>query len=148
MIVCLIILLPSVFFSIPDRKYCSTKLEELVKIEKAQVVEINKKGDIDNYKFIVNRIINTNNDTYIKYTYIGDGFGWPLWTSNFTIIDNENRIYQGVNGGSSEKLWGQQGLIIFERIDENKSPFFLVYNKFDREMKIPISLERKGAGVE
>lgn len=142
--ICLGILTISAFMSLPESKYGSKSLKTLVDTKKAQVIEVGKKMEIDKDTILIKRIINTEDKTYIRYALERFEQGWSLSEGAINIFDDKGNQYRYNGGQSSGKLWGQDGLISFDRINEDAKYITLKLDWYDRKNEMKISLEKEG----
>jgi len=124
-----------------DEKYYNPELKALVKSGKAEVIEVNKKIKIDKDTIYIERIINTDTQTNVRYKIVEEP-GWSFSNIALALYDEKGKKqYQG--GGSSGKLWGEDGIISYERIDKASKEIRIKLEWYDRvgEVSIPIKNE-------
>ncbi|MHC1684545.1 MAG: DUF5643 domain-containing protein [Clostridiaceae bacterium] len=140
-IVCLILLIPFimlVFSSFPEGKYYDDQLKDLVKNGQAEVIEINKKINIDDDTIYIYRIINTETETNLRYKIL-EKPGWSFSASALVIYDDYGKK-QHHGGGSSGKIWGEDGLAKYERINKNSKEITIKLEWYDRTGEIVVPL--------
>lgn len=115
-VICLLILILSGFTSLPESKYYNKNLKVLVNAKEAQVIEAGKGMKIDEDTIFIKRIINTQDNTYIRYAFIRFEQGWSFSEGALKIFDDKGKEYHSMSGSSSGKLWGQD--------DENRMFIF------------------------
>ena len=143
-VICLLILAIGGFYSIPKGKYFDDSIEELINNKKAEVIEVHKKMKIDEDSFIVKRIINAEDSTYIRYSLIRLEGGWSFPGTSIEVTDNNGKEYFNHGESSSGKLWGQEGLIRIDKIDEGAKYIIVKFNCYDRKSEVKISLLEDG----
>lgn len=143
--VCILILMTNLIYDIPEGKYYEDELKELVKDGKAQVIEINKKAKLGGDTFIAKRLITTHDETYLRYSVVRWEMGWSFPAGAIEIIDDKDRHYDGLGGGSSGKTWGQEGLIRYDKLEDDIKEVTLKLNWYDRNMEIKVPLQKDGA---
>lgn len=142
--VCILVLALSWANSFPESKYYYDNMKEQVKEGKAKVIEVDKALNFDNDKFYIRRIINTEDKTYIRFSYIKKEQGWSFPDSSISIVDDKGNIYPSHGSGASGKMWGQEGLMSFDRINSDAKQITVKLNWFDRNDQMMISLEKAG----
>ena len=130
--------------SLPESKYYNKDIKALVKAKKAQVFEVGKVMKIDKDTILIKRIINTQDKTYIRYAFIRFEQGWSFSEQAIKIFDDKGKQYQGKAGGWSGKMWGQDGLIEIDRINEDAKYITLKLEWYDRKNELRISLGKEG----
>ncbi|GFZ30285.1 hypothetical protein CSC2_08110 [Clostridium zeae] len=111
--------------------------------KKAQVIEVNKDMKIDKDTISIKRIINTDDKTYIRFTYKILEQGWSFPTSAINLYDDKGRQYKYKGGEAIGKIWGQDVLIEVEKIDEDAKSITLKLNWYDRKAEMTISLDKE-----
>jgi hypothetical protein len=142
--ICLLLLAFSGFLSFPESKYYSEELKVLVKSKEAQVIEVGKSMKIDNDTLYIKRIVNTQEQTFIRYGLLRSEQGWSFSEGALKIFDDCGREYQSIGGGSSGKSWGQEGLIKLDRINKDSKQITLKLDWYDRKGELTISLKKDG----
>lgn len=137
-IICSILLIILLIMSIPEGKYINKDLQGKVNNGAAKVIEVNKEWDIDNDKVIIQRIIITDKNTYLRIRYIQRQTGWSFPFSSIELYDNKGRK-NVISGESIGKLWGEEGVNEYERVSDNSKELTLKLQLYDRnrELKIP-----------
>jgi len=146
-LICLLFLIRAAVFAWPEGKYYDVNLKNKVKNNKATVIELNKKGNFDGNTFAAQRIINTSDETYLRYRLISDGRGWSF-SSSIKLFDENNKEYISLTGGHHGKIWGTEGLATFEKLPENTKEITLVVESFDRKLELKIPLNKAGGKNE
>lgn len=146
--ICLVILTISGFESLPESKYGDKSLKTLVNTKKAQVIEVGEEMKIDKDTILIKRIINTEDKTYIRYALVRFEQGWSFSGGAINIFDDKGNQYRYNGGQSSGKLWGQDGLISFDRINEDAKYITLKLEWYDRKNEMKILLEKEGENNE
>ncbi|MBK1812329.1 hypothetical protein JHL18_17025 [Clostridium sp. YIM B02505] len=111
--------------------------------KKAQVIEVNKDMKIDNDTISIKRIINTDDKAYIISTYKPSELGWTFSTSAIEIYDDKGRQYKYRGGEDKGKIWGQDQLTEFDRIDKETKAITLKLDWYDRKAEMTISLDKE-----
>lgn len=141
-VICVLILIPTVlsigvlYLGIPKGKYGTPQIKELVKDNKAEVIEVNKKMSIDDDTLLIRRIIITEDKTYLRYTYFYEEMGWSFNNYSLTIYDDKNREYKCNSNGSAGLIIGEDGTMGFEKIEAGFNELTLKYNLYNREYEI------------
>jgi len=143
-VICLIYLIGVGIDCLPESKYYNKELEALVKQGKAQVIEVDENLKIDDAKMHIKRLINTDEYTYVRYSYIRKESGWPVLTAATKLFDHKGKEYSYQGGSSSEKPWGTERLIKFDRLDNNVRYVIIKIENYDRKNQIKISLRKEG----
>jgi len=142
--ICLIILVVSGFSNLPESKYYNKDIKGLVNEKKAQVIEVGKGFKIDKDTIRIKRIINTQDKTYIRYAVIINEPGWSFSAGAIKVFDDKGRQYENHGGGFSGKIWGQDGIIEYERLGEDVKYITLKLEWYDRKNQLKISLGKEG----
>ena len=145
--ICLLMLLIDIPIAWPKGKYYDSNLKDQVKNNKATVIELNKKGKFDGNTFTAQRIINTYDQTYLRYKLISDGRGWSFGGS-FKLYDENHKEYTSFSGGSYGRIWGQEGLVIFDKLPESVKEVTLVVECYDRKLELKLPLKKAGGSNE
>lgn len=133
------------FTNLPKGKYYDKNIQLLVDENKAQVIEIGKKMKVDNDDLIIKRIINTEDQTYIRYALIRSESGWSFSENALKIFDDKGQEYQSVGGGWSGRLWGQDGLMLLDKkIGEDVKSLTIKLDWYDRKNELNILLSKEG----
>ncbi|MBM7868663.1 hypothetical protein JOC70_000132 [Clostridium pascui] len=103
---------------------------------------------IDKDTILIKRIVNTEDKTYIRYAFIRFEQGWSFSQGAINIFDDKGKQYQYKGGQSSGKVWGQDGLINTDRIDEGVKYIILKLEWYDRKSEMKISLGKEGENNE
>lgn len=143
-VICSIFLIPLiilVFASFPRGKYFTSNLKAQVKSGKADVIEVNKKIKIDNDTIFIERIINTATETTLRYKVI-EAPGWSFSNSALVLYDEKRKKNQK-SGESIGKIWGEDGIISYDRIDKESKEITISLEWFDRRGNVVIPI-RKG----
>ncbi|MEG2918256.1 MAG: hypothetical protein RR891_00600 [Clostridium sp.] len=146
--ICLFILAISVCYSIPKGKYFDEDLKQLVNEKKAQVIEVGKSMKLDNAPILIHRIINTEDTTYIRYSFIRFEHGWSFPGSNIQVFDDKEQEYFNHGGESSSNMWGEDGLLNIERVADDAKYIIIRINVYDRKNEMKISLAEEGGSSE
>lgn len=142
-IMCIILLIPLLIASIPEGKYFNKELQGKVKTGVAQVIEVNKKWKIDDDTIIIQRIIITDKNTYLRVSYVRNENGWSFPLESIELYDNKQKI----NISSDEeigKLWGEDGLNEYERLSAGCKEITLKLQWYDRKMEFKIPYAGSG----
>jgi hypothetical protein len=125
--------------SIPEGKYYDKTLEAKVENGSVDVVEINKEMKIDNDTIFIQRLIIDEGNIYLRYS-TEEEKGWSFSDSALALYDDKGNYLSSSGGGSSEKSWGRDGLIEFEKAEGNCKELTLKLEWYDRqgELKIPL----------
>lgn len=139
-VVCLFILLVSNINSLPESKYYSKNLEEQVKQNKAQVIEVRKTLRIDKDKVEIDRLIISHDEINIRFTVFQNGLGWSFPIDALKAYDDYGNEYQFNSASSSGKIWGEEGIISYSIQAKNVKYIKLKLDWYDRhdEIKIPL----------
>lgn len=143
-VICLIVLAITGFLSIPSGKYYNAGVKKLVKENEAEVIEVGKSMKIDNDKIFINRIINTEDETYIRYKFIRFEQGWSFPEGDIKVFDDKLQEYLYHGSQSSGKLWGQEGIFRVDRIPDDVQYITLKLDRYDRKAEMKISLVEEG----
>lgn len=147
-VICLFILTLWGVASIPKGKYYDKKVKEMVTKNEAEVIEVGKKMKLDKDIFEINRIINTKNETYIRYTVIKHELGGDYFIGEIKVYDDKGQEYENKGGFSSSMLWGGEGLFIVNKIPENTEHIIVKLECYDRKSEMEIPLLKEGAANE
>lgn len=140
-VICSILIIPLIILalaSFPKGKYFNSNLKVLVKNGKADVIEVNKKIKIDKDTIYIERIINTDTETNLIYKVI-EVPGWSFSESALVLYDEKGKKNQK-GGESIGKIWGQDGIIIYDRINKNSKKITISLEWFDRRGKVVIPI--------
>lgn len=130
--------------SIPESKYYEKDLKAMVNEKKAQVIEVGKGMKIDKDTIFIERIINTQDKTYIRYALIRFDQGWSFSESAIKIFDDKGKQYQKKSGSWKGKFWGQDGLFEIDKINNDVKYITLKLDWYDRKDEMKISLGKEG----
>jgi hypothetical protein len=147
-VICVLLLGVKVFQNLPESKYYFEDLKTLVDTKKAQVIEVGKGMKIDKDTVFIKRIINTQDNTCIRYTFIRLEQGWSFPDSTIKMFDDKGRQYLYDSAGSSGKMWGQDGLIMFDRLNDDVKYITLKIDCYDIKSELKISLGKEGKIIE
>ncbi|WP_278246520.1 DUF5643 domain-containing protein [Clostridium lundense] len=106
-------------------------------------MEVGKGFKIDEDTIFIKRIINTEDKTYIRYAVITKEQGWSFPGGIIKIFDDKGKQYRNHGGGSSGKVWGQDGLIHFDKLKKDAKYIKLKVEWYDRENELKISLGKE-----
>jgi hypothetical protein len=141
-VICTILLIPLVFTSFPKGKYFNDELKALVKNGKAEVIEVNKKIYIDKDTIYIERIINTDTQTILRYKIVEEP-GWSFPNNSIVLYDDAGKKYQG-GGASSGKFWGEEGIIDYEKISKASKKITIRLEWYDRVGEVIIPINKGG----
>lgn len=141
--ICIILLIPLLISSIPEGKYFNNELKGKVKSGAAQVIEVNKKWKIDDDTIIIQRIINTDKNTYVRVRYVQDQPGWSFPLETIELYDDRGKKHMG-SGEEIGKLWGEEGIIEYDRTSADCKEITLKLQRYDRKMELKIPYARSG----
>lgn len=147
-ITCLLLLAVKVFQNLPESKYYHDDLKALVDAKKAQVIEVGKGVKIDKDTVYIKRIINTEDRTYIRYAFIRLEQGWSFPENAIKIFDDKGRDFKNYRSGYSGKMWGQDGMIEIDKINDDAKYIILKIDWYDRKNELKISLGKEGEIIE
>lgn len=99
---------------------------------------------IDNDKIFINRIINTEDETYIRYRVIKFEQGWSFPESAIKVFDDKGQEYIYHGAGSSGKAWGEEGIFRVDRIPDDVKEITLKLDRYDRKSEVKIHLAEDG----
>lgn len=136
------------FLNLPGSKYFNKNLNTLVKANEAQVIEVGKAMKIDKSTIYIKRIINTSDKTYIRYSFVRLEQGWSFPDGALKMFDDSGKEYHYEGGESFGKLWGQDGLIEFDRVDKDSKHITIKFDWYDRKNELTISLGNEGEIIE
>lgn len=139
-------ILMTIFTGFPKGKYYNKELKALVKKERAEVIEVNRKLNIDGDIIYIERIINTDTETNIRYRTL-EKPGWSFPGSVLVLYDDNGKKLIG-GSTSSGWLWGQDGLIIYERINKDSKELTIKLEWYDRSGEIIIPIVKEGINNE
>lgn len=134
----------TIMTNLPESKYYGKNLKALVKENKAQVIEVDKSFKIDKDTLLIKRIINTEDKTYLRYAFIRKEQGWSFPAGAIKLFDDKECEYWNGGGGWSGKIWGQDGIIEYERLRDDVEYITLKYDLYDRSNELKISLKKEG----
>lgn len=143
-IICAILLIISNINIFPESKYYYDEIKNQVSAKKAEDIEINKSMTIDKDKIIIERIIIAKDAVYLRYSTRMNGLGWSFCDGNaIKMYDDKQHLYICTGGGTSGKIWGQDGVIEFEKLDKDARYIVLKLDWYDRkdEIKVPLNME-------
>lgn len=143
--VCSIMMVPilmTVFTGFPKGKYYSKELKALVKKGRAEVIEVNRKLNIDGDIIYIERIINTDTESNIRYRTL-EKPGWSFPGSVLVLYDDKGKKLIG-GYMSSGWLWRQDGIITYERIDKDSKEITIKLEWYDRSGEIIIPINKGG----
>lgn len=141
-VICSVLLIPLVFTSFPNGKYFNDELKTLVKSGKAEVIEVNKKIPIDNDTIYIERIINTDTQTILRYKIVEEP-GWSFPSNVLLLYDDAGKKHQG-GGASSGRFWGEDGIINYERISKASKEITIRLEWYDRVGEVVIPIDKGG----
>ncbi|MCX0359118.1 hypothetical protein LI056_14090 [Clostridium perfringens] len=148
-LVCLITLCFIGFICLPKSKYYFKDIRSLVNEGKAEVIEPNQKIKIDDDYLIIKRIINTEDESYIRYKQVRTTLGWSFSESIFRIFDDNGEEYIKTAISSSTSFWVTEGLILLDKkIKEDVKYLIIKIDWYDRQNKIKIPLNKEGEANE
>lgn len=144
-VICLILLstiiLPT-FSGLENGKYYSTELKTLVKNGKADVIEVNKKINIDSDTIYIERIINTDKETNLRYK-IMEKPGWSFSNSALALYDEKGKK-QMKGSLSSGMFWGEDGIISYDRVDKDSKKIIIKLEWYDRTGEVIVPIAKGG----
>ncbi|WP_273319806.1 hypothetical protein [Vallitalea guaymasensis] len=111
--------------------------------DEAIIYDINKNMLIDNDKFVVDRFIIDDGKTYMEYKLIRIEQGWSFSETALQIKNDENEIFEYRGGGSSSKLWGEQGVLEFSKIEITDN-IIIKYEQYDRIFEMTVDTSKEG----
>lgn len=129
---------------LPEGKYYNKELKVIVNKGDAQVIEVGEGMKFDRDTIYIKRIINTKDSSYLRYSLIRLEAGWTFSEGALKVYDDRGKEYKHWGGGSSGKIWGQEGLIEIEKIDSGAKFLIIKLDWYDRKNEIQISLKREG----
>lgn len=142
-VICSILLIPLLISSIPEGKYFNKDLQDKVKSSDAKVIEVNKEWKIDNDTIIIQRIITTDKNTYIRIRYVQSQIGWSFPFSAIELYDDKGK--KNISGGEAKgKLWGEDGINVYDRLNDNCKEITLKLQWYDRKMELKIPYAGSG----
>ncbi|WP_347177708.1 DUF5643 domain-containing protein [Clostridium perfringens] len=148
-LVCLITLCFIGFTCLPKSKYYFKDIRSLVNEGKAEVIEVNQKIKIDDDYLIIKRIINTEDESYIRYKQVRTTLGWSFSESIFRIFDDNGEEYIKTAISSSTSFWVTEGIILLDKkIKEDVKYLTIKIDWYDRQNKIKIPLNKEGEANE
>ncbi len=142
---CFILLIPLIinaFSSLSRGKYYSSELKAQVKDGSAEVIEIGKRINIDGDSIFIERIINTDAETNIRYRTF-ERPGWSFPESAIVLYDEKGKK-QRRGSASSGSTFGQDGVIIYDRINEESKEIRIKFEWFDRSGEITVPVYEGG----
>jgi len=142
-VLCLFFLLTELVYALPEGKYYDSSLKDKVKNNESTVIELNQKGKFDGNTFTAQRIINTSDKTHLRYRLISNGRGWSF-AGSFTLFDENHKEYKGFSSGMHGKSWGQEGIVIFDKLPESAKKVTLVVECYDRKLELKLPLNKAG----
>lgn len=140
-VICIILLIPLLIISVPEEKYFYNDLKDKVKIGTAQVIEVNKKWKIDDSTIIIQRIISTNKNVYVRFRYVENKSGWSFPSNSIELYDDKGKKYM-VAGEDIGKLWGEEGINEYDRPSADCKEIILKLQLYDRKMEFKIPYGR------
>lgn len=131
-VICTIIMIPSIIRAIPDLRNDYGSNADIYKVDQVLL--------IDDDEFIVERIIIDDDNTYLEYKLVRSehGAAFPKNAISISNISAERLRHGG--SSSSSKLWGEQGVIEFERTINVEEPVIIKFEWYDRENEVIINL--------
>lgn len=142
-IICTILLIPLIFCSIPEGKYFNKELNAKVNSGAAKVIEVNKKLKLDNDTIIIQRIIITDKNTYVRMRYVQSQMGWSFPFSAIELYDDKGKVdYYG--GEDAGKLWGEEGIDKYNQISNDCKKITIKLQWYDRKQELVIPYEGSG----
>lgn len=140
-VILVIILIPSIFMSIPNSNKQYNK--------DATKIKINKIMKIDNDRLLINNIVFDDDYNYINYALLRKNPGWSFSASIIKIYDDKGNEIINNGGNSSSKTWGQQGIMVLEKFSLKEVDSLLLKFQFhDRESELLIDLKKAGGKGE
>ncbi|WP_406770515.1 hypothetical protein [Candidatus Clostridium stratigraminis] len=143
MVICSLLLIPLIITGFPKGKYFNDELKTLVKNGKAEVIEVNKKIPIDNDTIYIERIINTDTQTILRYKIVEEP-GWSFPSNVLLLYADAGNKHQG-GGSSSGKFWGEDGIINYERISKATKEITIRLEWYDRVGEVVIPVDKGGS---
>lgn len=134
--------------SLPASKYYSKDLEEQVKQNKAQVIEVKKELKFDKDKVIIDRLIITHDEINVRYTVFQNDHGWSFSSSSLEVYDDSGNKYQEYSGTGCGKTWGAEGVISYHNQNKDTKFIKIKLDWFDRHDEIQIPLISGGTNNE
>ena len=125
---------------IPMNKYYSSYLEKLVDEGKAEVVEVGQDLQIDDETLLIKRVINIDEASYIRYSFITFNHGWFLSGKAIKVMDDQGNEYRYKSDESEYRTWGEDGILKISKIDEDAKYLILKLDWYDRQDEIRVSL--------
>lgn len=146
-VICLILLIPIIlpnFSGLKNGKYYSDELKTLVKDGKADVFEVNKKIKIGGDTIYIERIINTDKETNLRYKII-EKPGWSFSNSALALYDDKGKKQQ--RGGELHGTpLGENGIIVYDRVDKDSKKIIIKLEWYDRAGEVVIPIAKGGIG--
>jgi hypothetical protein len=143
--ICLILLFPIIltsFSGLKNGKYYSTELKTLVKNGKADVIEVNRKIKLDSDTIYIERIINTDKETSIRYRIV-EKQGWTFSNSALALYDEDGKKQMRGSMGHGT-FWGESGIISYDRIDKDSKKITIKLEWYDRTGEVIIPVAKGG----
>ena len=101
------------------------------------------------FALIIKRIINTEDESYIRYKQVRTTLGWSFSESIFRIFDDNGEEYIKTAISSSTSFWVTEGLILLDKkIKEDVKYLIIKIDWYDRQNKIKIPLNKEGEANE
>jgi hypothetical protein len=144
-VICLLLLAPIMISDISylgNGKYYSTELKTLVKNGKADVIEVNKKIKLDSDTIYIERIINTDEETSIRYRIV-EKQGWTFSNSALALYDESGKKQMRGSTGHGT-FWGESGIISYDRIDKDSKKITIELEWYDRTGEVVIPIAKGG----
>lgn len=146
-VICSIIIALHVFLSIPKGKYFHDNLRDLVKSNKAEVLEVGKSLKLDNDKILIKRIIICEDEIHIRYAYVAHEEGWSFSGISLKIYDDNGNLYESQSASSTGRSWGSDGLITVDN-DRKTQSLTLKIDHYDRHSELTVPLIKEGDSNE
>lgn len=147
-VICLLLLIPVIPQLLPERKYLSTDVANMVKNGTAKVIEVNQSAKVDMDTIIIKSIINTPDETYVRYRVLEPGQGWSFPDGALKMYDEKGNSYM-MNGGTGQgKLWGEECFYSYQKISSSSKEMVLRFEWYDRRAEFRIPLEKSGGSNE
>lgn len=143
-VICAILLIPLIFCSISEGKYFYKELKAKVDNGIARVIEVNKKLKIDDDAIIIQRIIITDKNTYVRVRYVQSQPGWSFPLSSIVLYDNKGKVDYYAGEGSG-RLWGEEGINEYNQIGNDCKKIIIKLQWYDRKQELDIPYEGSGS---
>lgn len=147
-VICLLLLIPVISQLLPERKYLRTDIANMVRNGNAKAIEVNQSAKIDMDTLIIKSIINTSDETYIRYRVLEPGQGWNFPVSALKMYDEKGNSYMWNGGTGQGKLWGEECFYSYQKISSSSKEMVLKFEWYDRSVELRIPLEKSGGSNE